>query len=394
MYIVIHCGGMPFDGDTIKEKSLGGSETAAYYLALELARKGHHVSVFTNLRSDGTRTIDGVRYSWSGEVTKETPLGANFTYFAENTPHDVMIIQRHPQAFAKRYASNINILWLHDLALYRYSPMIQSQLWNVDGILTVSDFHKKQTVKVYDVNEKIVFSIQNGVSGELFKKLESSEVEKKYNRILTTKKTLFYSSRPERGLDNLVKPDGIMEQLGDDYHLFFCGYENTTTQMQSYYNYLHSRASKLSNVTNLGALTKEELMRMMQTVGLLVYPTNFEEVSCITAMEAMAAELPMLTSAHAALPETCRDSGTVLLSLEDGKVNTDLFVKKIKYLLSERGDDLYIKLVEDQKKARERYTWDKACQKLLDVIDTCYSRITRDARVLDALRVSDIMAIC
>jgi len=37
MFIVMHCGGMPFNGDTVKTRSLGGSESAAYYMAKELA---------------------------------------------------------------------------------------------------------------------------------------------------------------------------------------------------------------------------------------------------------------------------------------------------------------------------------------------------------------------
>lgn len=389
MYIVIHCGGMPFDGSTIKEKSLGGSETAAYYLALELAKHNHHVSVFTNLRSDKTKVIDGVRYSWSGEVTKESPLGQNFTYFAQSTPHDVCIIQRHPQAFSKRYASTINLLWLHDLALYRFAPMLQGQLWNVDGILTVSEFHKQQTIKVYGVGEDIVFPIQNGVSRDLFGG-EPTELVEKYRRILTNKKTLFYSSRPERGLLNLVMPDGIMEKLGEDYHLFVCSYENNVTHLQGLYSHLNNRMAHLSNVTNLGSLTKKDLASIMQSVKLLVYPTNFEEVSCITAMEAMMAGLPMLTSDHAALKETCKDSGTIMVPLKNNEVDVDSFVLRINLFFNSA---IGSKLKADQLYASNRFTWDIACRKLLNVIEKCYSRITQDARMINAMRISDVMRL-
>jgi glycosyltransferase involved in cell wall biosynthesis len=390
MYIVMHVGGMPFDGDTIKNSSLGGSETAAYYLALELAKHNHHVSVFTNLRSDKTKIIDGVRYSWSGEVTKENQLGHNFTYFAQHTPHDVCIIQRHPQAFARRYASTINLLWLHDLALYRYAPMLQSQLWNVDGVLTVSEFHKKQTMQVYEIGKDVVFPIQNGIDKALFSNHIESELVNKYKEIFRNKKTLLYSSRPERGLINLVMEEGIMAKLGDDYHLFVCSYENNVSQMQSFYGYLDSKIVQLPNVTNVGPLIKKDLAALMQNVKLLVYPTNFEEVSCITAMEAMAAGLPMLTSDHAALKETCKDSGTKLLPLKNNEVDVNLFVKEIRSFFNSEHRS---KMQADQFYASNRYTWDLAGLKLLKVINTCYSRITKDARMLNAMRVSDIMRL-
>jgi 2-polyprenyl-3-methyl-5-hydroxy-6-metoxy-1,4-benzoquinol methylase len=100
---------------------------------------------------------------------------------------------------------------------------------------------------------------------------------------------------------------------------------------QDFYTYLEECASRLPNVTNFGALTKQQLAAVQMACGLLVYPTEFEEVSCITAMEAMAANLPMLASEHGALPETCKDSGTVLLPLKDGAADEDAFVTNIQW---------------------------------------------------------------
>ena len=76
MYIVMHCGGMPFNGNTIKEQSLGGSETAAYYVAKELAQAGHSVTIFTAHQEGGV--FDGVKYEWMGEASEEVPLGQRF----------------------------------------------------------------------------------------------------------------------------------------------------------------------------------------------------------------------------------------------------------------------------------------------------------------------------
>ena len=39
MHIVLYAGGIPFDGETIEERSLGGSESAAYYVAKELSER-------------------------------------------------------------------------------------------------------------------------------------------------------------------------------------------------------------------------------------------------------------------------------------------------------------------------------------------------------------------
>ena len=117
MDIVIHSMGMPFNGDTLKTKSLGGSESAAYYQAMELARRGHKVTVFTTTQEE--TFTDGVRFCSLGQPTEAEPLGNAFTHYAANTPHDVLIIQRHPLAFHRKWASKVNLFQMHDLALHR-----------------------------------------------------------------------------------------------------------------------------------------------------------------------------------------------------------------------------------------------------------------------------------
>jgi len=286
MFIIMHCMGMPFDGATVAKRSLGGSETAAYYVAKGLAEKGHRVTLFTNINKESE--CDGVRYVPNGEITQESPLGQNFHWYATQTPHDICIIQRHPQAFAYHWASKINLWWLHDVALYRHKDAVTQMSWNIDGVLTVSNHHKKQVCDVYDLDPDIAYVINNGVDLSLFSNKKKTGCSSKPYQ-------LFYSSRPERGLENLVEPGGIMEKLGKDYELSVCAYENTTPQMEDYYAYLWSRCDEMENVTNLGSLTKEELAKRMQLSDVHVYPTEFEEVSCITAMEAAAAGLPFIS---------------------------------------------------------------------------------------------------
>ena len=54
MHIVIHAAGLPFNGQTIPSgESLGGSESAAYFMAKELVELGHKVVCFTNSKDMG-----------------------------------------------------------------------------------------------------------------------------------------------------------------------------------------------------------------------------------------------------------------------------------------------------------------------------------------------------
>ncbi|OGC95823.1 MAG: hypothetical protein A2W25_15215 [candidate division Zixibacteria bacterium RBG_16_53_22] len=389
MYLVMHCGGLSFNGDTIKTKSLGGSESAAYYMARELAKLGHSVTLFTEAQETGT--FDGVKYEWMGNVSNDTPLGDRFTFYAENTPHDVCIIQRHPRAFERKWASKINLWWLHDLATYHNKDLAVGHMWNVDKVLCVSEYHKAQVVKVYGLPADIIAVVRNAIDMATYAiepmvlqdKVVSTKRELEEGTIVTLPATyhLFYSSRPERGLINLVKPDGIMERLKNkNVHLHVCGYENTTPQMEAEYRYLWARCAELPNVMNHGALSKQDLAALQNACDAWVYPTEFEEASCITAMEAMAAGCVIIASDLAALPETCAgDEDTVLIPLKDGKVDIDKFIASI----------LEPTIVAS---SRQRYSWRASAESLLDEVQGIFASAQPSSLAHHFLRHSDIKA--
>lgn len=338
MTIVIHSMGMPFNGHTVKRESLGGSESAAYYQAVELARRGHRVICWTTLEGPD-ETIDGVNFCFMGRPTQEAPLGDRFEFYARNTPHDVLIIQRHPAAFHRQYASKVNIWQLHDLALHRSAAPVVTGLWNIDAVTTVSDWHAQQVREVYDINPEVMHTVRNGVDPALYASsrgdrvirvpgLERATRSNPSSLLLPDKPfILLYQSRPERGLEHLVRPGGIMERCRNlPVHLVVCGYDNTTDAMRGYYDQLRSWADALPNVSHVGSLDKVTLAELQKASDLLIYPTKFEEVSCITAMEAMHAGLPLLTTDAAALPETTAGTGTHRIALVNGEVDENGFV--------------------------------------------------------------------
>src|SRR6185436_12698812 len=216
MDISIHAQGMPFDGDTIARKSLGGSESAAYYLAIELARRGHRVTCWTS--TDKESESNGVKWIPVGPVTQATPLGEKFEFYASHTPLDVLIMQRQPHAFHKRWNAKVCIWQLHDLALYRSSANMLGGMWQVDAVTTVSQWHKEQVKKVWNIPDHIISVVPNGVDHSLYTNvgekpcitIRGDETEVLPNPldgsimqvVLPAKKfLLLYQSRPERGLE-------------------------------------------------------------------------------------------------------------------------------------------------------------------------------------------------
>lgn len=383
MRILMHCGGMPFNGDTIKTESLGGSETAAYYVARELVKRGHRVTLFTNKqdmvpgpngRFAMEGVFEGVKYIWAGPQSNECPLGHHFHYYAMNTPTDVCIIQRAPGAFAYKWASKLNIAWVHDLAMHRNKPSVMPALWNIDAICPVSEWHKKQLLDVYGIDASMIMPVTNGVDLKLFEGKIKNHLQSIHPESVGKVK-LLYSSRPERGLEHLVRKDGIMERLADldpKFHLYVCSYDNRVPQMSEYYEQLYARIEELPNCTNLGSLTKQQLADVMRQCDAQVYPTEFEEVSCITAMETMAAGLPFISSECAALPETCgTDPGCILIPLKDGKADEDLFVDFItKDLMVESISKAF---KEFQLEKAKQYTWARTAEQFEKHIEKLFA---------------------
>lgn len=350
MIITMHCGGLPFNGNTLNTKSLGGSETAAYYVAKSLAARGHRVTLFTNSQEEGA--FDDVKYIWAGNSTEQAPLGERFHFYASNTPTDVLMIQRQPGAFMHRFQSKLNISWLHDLALYRQKPLASVGLWNIDAIFCVSEWHKNQVCEVYGFDKKHVRTVTNGVDLSLF----NGKIEYKLPK-LKDEISLIYSSRPERGLEHHIRPGGIMDRLWEidkRFRLYVCNYENNPPQLAEMYAAMYERIEKMPNVTALGNLTKQQLADAMRQCGALVYPTEFDEVSCITAMEAMAAGLPFISSEVAALPETCKESGSILLPLKEGAADEESFVSKV----LELGSNTARAFHSEQLTAAKKFDWE------------------------------------
>lgn len=294
--------GLPFDGDALQKQALGGSETAAIYMAKHLQRAGADVLVFCNTEK---QMLDdaGVRY---------LPLGA-WPMYARGTQHDVSIIQRQPQLMSPSLQTRLNVMWCHDMASGRMSNLFRSALWTVDFSFVLSEWMRQQYMQVYALDESAFRVTRNGIDASLF----SREAPRQRDRF-----HLVYSARPERGLDVLL--ERIMPRLiarDSRYHLTVCGYENPVEHWAEFYKRCDRAMAALGpgKAVRAGSLTKVQLYKLYESAGVYSYPTpslempTFVEISCISAMEAQAAGLPIVTSHKGALPETIKEGAGTLL---------------------------------------------------------------------------------
>lgn len=386
MNFVLVSPGMPHDGNTIKERSLGGSETAAIQLAEALAKGkdpfGGKNRVIVFSPCERPVAVNEVQY---------LPIQASAEY-ARGADIDVLIVSRAADFLMHPHNAKVCFLWCHDLALRRTEGQVRGTMYQIDRVLLMSQFQKEQYKEVYGIPDEGIEVIRNGIDLSLFPAPRKS--------IDKVKGQMVYCARPERGLENLVRPGGIMEQLAKEVPeatLLVAHYDNTVEQMKSYYEMLWSRCKELPNVRLLGSLTKKQLYDLYSRSWLYVYPTpsgmaqTFDEISCISAMEARACGLPFLSTARGALKETVAP-GTGVLIPGDG-FDEDVqrrFVKEIKRLYHDE--------IGWQRLSREAYkqgislTWEPVAGRLTLLADEIMAERTSDPdRVYKQfLRVSDI----
>lgn len=286
---------MPFGPRTPSVASLGGSETAALELGKALGRRGHDVRMFCIIPpapapdhvSDGYQE-DGVTYSHI----------RGFGAYAEANEHDLLIGLRDPQIVAMRTKSKKKVLWAHDIFTKRGMQRALDQMaWTFDEIWTVSEWHRQQVHEVTGYPLSNIVALRNGI-------VQYDDVETLYRG----HKEILYAARPERGLDNLIRPGGVMENL-PDYTLTVAMYEHFPEHMRGYYEQIMRRMKEMPNVKFVGGVPNHQLRHMIANAAAYIYPTQFEETSCVLARECIEQGTPFLTTREGALPETLGNEG-------------------------------------------------------------------------------------
>ncbi|RKY88244.1 hypothetical protein DRQ09_03195 [candidate division KSB1 bacterium] len=344
---VFYTGGIKFDGNTIYEKGLGGSESALFYMAREIARKGFKVKVFNNCDEPGV--YENVEY---GELV-------DYHIFNKFNRAKVFISSRSFKPFFYKINADIKIIWLHDtfdvayLRDYDFSKLDFSDIY----FFTLSKFHTEEWKKNLNISEDRFFITRNGFDPDNFKQ----------KRITRNKNKILYTSRPIRGLEILLKvfPEIRREVPEAELHLFTYSLSEKDNEVAPYLDLMKQPGIKLRV-----DISKKELAKELLEGRVLAYPSIFRETSCISAIEAQAAGLPVVTTNLAALPETVKNgvSGIII----DGDARTEdyqrRFVKEVVRLL--KDDRLWDKLSKGgRKRAYKMYTWPKIADRWIEKIN-------------------------
>lgn len=339
--IVFYVGGgcEPWTPVTMKEGGIGGSETAVVEMGKRLAAKGHRIRVYGDcLGIEGK--YDNVDYIHHTNC--------------RNIECDVFITSRRPHMMDDDHniKYKISLCWVHDI--HCGSALTHARALRIDKFLVLSQWHRETFLSAHKfVHPSQVIVTRNGI-----------DLDKFNNNVDRNPHKAVYSSSPDRGLDVAIRCwPRIRDQITDaELHVFygFKTWEVAARNDPGQLDLISYLKRQLKEHEKYGVIYKDrinqhELSKEFLSAGVWAYPTWFSETSCITAMEAQAAGLRIVTSPIAALNETVDTRGVMINGDWLSKEYQDRWVDAVVEAMRKPGDDDRKAL---QQYAKDNFGWD------------------------------------
>jgi glycosyltransferase involved in cell wall biosynthesis/tetratricopeptide (TPR) repeat protein len=165
-----------------------------------------------------------------------------------------------------------------------------------------------------------------------------------------------YTSTPFRGLSVLLDAWERLSPSNGELHIW--------SSMKLYlgddgpYNHLYNLARSIPKVTYHGIAPNPELRAALRQMHFLVYPSTFEETSCLAIIEALAAGCRVIAPALGALPETTNGFARIYPWISDQSAHAGAFADILAEEMSNPwGGQPELSLAQ-QRYCAEMYEWD------------------------------------
>jgi tetratricopeptide (TPR) repeat protein len=279
--IVYYCGQTTEWTPAILEKGIGGSEEAVINLTKEWAKQGYNVTVYNSCGTGGV--WDGVTYKpW-------------FT-FNYRDKQDVLILWR--QTKVADYDLNVGKLFIDVHDVMREGEFTAKRLEKITKVFFKSDAHRELYPTIPD--DKCVV-VPNGMDTTLF----DVEVERDPYLIINT-------SSPDRALSALVrifpkiKAKEPRARMKWAYGFDIFDLLRTTDREAMAWKKVLLKKMEDAGIENLGKISHKEVAKLTKSAGVMLYPTHFFEIDCVSARKAQLGGAHVVCSDFGALKTTVK----------------------------------------------------------------------------------------
>jgi len=275
----------------------------------------------------------------------------------------------HPDLIVK---DKINIVWQH---LSYDQPNVQYMadrryVDSVDFFVFVSHWQFNRFREKFNIPEYKCFVIKNATHA--FKE----------DRINTGGRIkLIYTSTPWRGLSVLTKAIENLNKIRDDFTVDVYSstkiYGDKFAEMEKgKYEPLYERIKNTPNMEYKEFAPNETIRQELLKANIFSYPSIYEETSCLSAIEAMAAGCYVVTTNYGALPETCADFATIIEYEPNALQLADRYSNVLNAVLDEYKEGKLNETIELQRKYYNKYySWETRINEWRNFLN--YARATK-----------------
>jgi glycosyltransferase involved in cell wall biosynthesis len=247
------------------------------------------------------------------------------------------------------------IVWLHNL-IDQFGPEPQALFTdpafvdNIKYLITVSEFAKQKVIEQMPISPEKVIVIQNAVDPIAYNKNKFKNVKKPI---------IMHCSSPDRGMEMLLL---ATTQIEEDFELqIFNNFDPNTVQATGVWNkIINDKRISFYNKTPRNTVVKHWV-----EAHIHAYPSIYDETSCITQIEALAANTLSVYSNYSVLPETSMGYG---IPVDLDKNNINQFITDYAKALTDA-----IKMIKagefkpgnQAKTVADAYSWEKTKERFI-----------------------------
>lgn len=351
--------GLPYDGDTLTKRGLGGSESAVIYMSAHLVKLGFDVTVFCECDTD--------------DVSPGVYAGVNYVHLSQLAhdacAYDVIISSRSVEPFVPadwdrswcrhgvslyehlQHSKAHKVLWMHDTFCSGDHVLEQLVIHNhFQELFVLSDWHMTYVLNCdhgarrnYEVLKRKTWITRNGVN-----------IHIPYVDVAQKDPWQFvYNASVSKGMQILLEhiwprihdmyPEAKLKVIGG-YYKFAA--DHAPDEQEQLWHRLKAAHDGERNVIFTGIITQKEIALILASSTAMIYPNAFPETFGISALESLCYNTPLVTNRFGALEETAVDTAcykvdyaiqpNTLFTQIDTAAQVDAFVTQFTHMIQNR----------------------------------------------------------
>ena len=239
---------------------------------------------------------------------------------------------------------------------------VKKAIIGADKIICVSEYLKNQVYKIASP-KRAVEVIYNGVDTIKFRKRLDvrKQLRKRLGFSKSDKVLLFIGALiREKGIFELLEAFGKLMKMESKYKLLIVGDGDERSAVLKYIE----RYKLKPDVLFLGAVSHDKIPEIMNVADVFVFPSHVEGLPNVV-LEALASELPVVTTSVGGIPEVIRSGYNGILIPPK---NIEALVKSVTYLVKNLS---LAKLIGQNGRniVSDKFTWKKSAESLIRVYE-------------------------